>query len=168
MRQTDLSQLWAASSRLVELASGDAPLDAVLTEVAAVAQAMVQGRSRSSVVVGEIRQACIEGLPGAGTGGRTASRWSFPILSNTAVLGTIDVQLREPRDPSRSEIAALRYLATIASAAIDRERFRLAPIRTRPRGPRDVLPPPGLRAGEGMDSIRRFMAADQHGDEPTP
>jgi GAF domain-containing protein len=50
--------------------------------------------------------------------------WSFPILSDSAVLGTIAVYHEQPCAPRLDEAEAMRYLATLASAAIGRSKLK--------------------------------------------
>ena len=84
--------------------------------------------------------------------------WSFPILSDSAVLGTLAVYHREPKAPTSDETKALRYLATLASASIGRSKARgvfadelhQLPVRTAPLTP-------GTRSGEGAASLRNYI-----------
>lgn len=86
--------------------------------------------------------------------------WSFPILSDSTVLGTLAIYHDEPRAPEGGDAEAMRYLATIASAAIGRSKLR-AVFETELRElPVDApAPPPGQRSGQGLETLRKFMAA---------
>ncbi len=86
--------------------------------------------------------------------------WSFPILSDTTVLGTLAIYHEVPRAPEGGDAEAMRYLATIASAAIGRSKLRAA-FETELRGfPVEAhVPPPGQRSGEGVEALRKFVTA---------
>jgi GAF domain-containing protein len=88
--------------------------------------------------------------------------WSFPILSDTTVLGTIAVYHEAPRAPRVREAQAMRYLATLASAAIGRSKLRMIFDEELKHLPVDAdLPQPGSRSGQGAESLRQFMAANR-------
>lgn len=89
--------------------------------------------------------------------------WSFPILSDAAVLGTIAVYHEQPCAPRAGEAEAMRYLATLASAAIGRSKLRQVFDQALKELPVVAdLPPPGERSGRGADSLRAFMAAKRN------
>jgi hypothetical protein len=159
MSCTDLKQLWKTSTHLVELASRGAPLPAILDEVARVAREVTGACSSSAVYLRSAGQDAPAPIPGG-------TCWSFPILSNNSVLGTLEVRHQAARPLSRAEIAAMRYLVTIASAAIERDRYPTAAAQPRIVTRRPDLPAAGCRTGEGMDSIRRFIAGEQQDGDP--
>jgi GAF domain-containing protein len=84
--------------------------------------------------------------------------WSFPILSDSTVLGTLAVYHDGPTEPNSVQLQAMRYLATIAAAAIGRSKIRAMfqeEIKTLPVTADH--PEPGSRSGAGMQSIRDSM-----------
>jgi GAF domain-containing protein len=88
--------------------------------------------------------------------------WSFPILSDTTVLGTLAIYHDEPSEPKGGDAEAMRYLATIASAAIGRSRLRALYEEDLRQLPVNADVPPGERSGAGLESIRRYVI-DQEG-----
>lgn len=84
--------------------------------------------------------------------------WSFPILSDNTVLGTLAVYHEKPATPEAGQAEAMRYLATLAAAAIGRSKLRSLFKEEVGKLPVDaVLPPPGSRSGIGMRSILDSM-----------
>ena len=87
--------------------------------------------------------------------------WSFPILSDSTVLGTLAIYHDVPRAPEGGDAEAMRYLATIASAAIGRSKVRAAfetDLRSLPvEAP---LPPSGHRSGQGVEDLRKFVTPE--------
>lgn len=84
--------------------------------------------------------------------------WSFPIFSDNSVLGTLAVYHEEPTEPGAGELQAMRYLATIAAAAIGRSKLRAMfqeEVKTLPVTAHQ--PEPGRRSGVGLQSIRQFL-----------
>ena len=77
------------------------------------------------------------------------------------MLGTLAVYHDVPRAPQGGDAEAMRYLATIASAAIGRSKVRAAfetDLRSLPvEAP---LPTPGNRSGEGVEGLRKFVIAE--------
>jgi hypothetical protein len=60
--------------------------------------------------------------------------------------------------PEQAE--ALRYLATIASAAIGRSQVKAAVDQAAPQTAQRVeMAPAGARSGDGLPSLRRYVAA---------
>lgn len=84
--------------------------------------------------------------------------WSFPILSDNTVLGTLAVYHTRPTQPDNGQLQAMRYLATIAAAAIGRSKIRAMyqqEVKELPTtGP---APEPGTRSGVGVQSIQQYM-----------
>lgn len=88
--------------------------------------------------------------------------WSFPILSDHAVLGTVAVYHEKPTAPSPEQTVAMRYLATMAAAAIGRAKLRSSYEQEVRNLPVDAdLPPPGSRSGAGAQSIADYMRAPE-------
>jgi GAF domain-containing protein len=86
--------------------------------------------------------------------------WSFPILSDSTVLGTLAVYHEVPRVPEGGDAQAMRHLATIASAAIGRSKLRAAfETELRALPVKAPVPPPGRRSGEGVEALRKFLTA---------
>ena len=84
--------------------------------------------------------------------------WSFPILSDSAALGTLAVYHRDPKAPTSDEAKALKYLATLASASIGRSKARgvfAAELHQLPVHVASVRP--GTRSGEGAASVRNYL-----------
>lgn len=89
--------------------------------------------------------------------------WSFPILSDSAVLGTIAVYHEQPCAPGPGEAEAMRYLATLASAAIGRSKLKEIFGEELKQLPVSAdLPLPGTRSGQGVESLRQFMATTRN------
>jgi two-component system, sensor histidine kinase PdtaS len=92
-----------------------------------------------------------------------AACWSFPILSNAGVLGTIAVYHEQPCEPRPGEAEAMRYLATLASAAIGRSKLKEIFDEELKQLPVEAdLSFPGTRSGEGTESLRKLMAASRN------
>lgn len=86
--------------------------------------------------------------------------WSFPILSDRSVLGTVAVYHEQPTEPQTGQAEAMRYLATMAAAAIERCKLRSVLQEELKKLPVDAeLPPPGSRSGDGLHSIIAHMQA---------
>ncbi|GEM_PF-2978255 len=86
--------------------------------------------------------------------------WSFPILSSTTVLGTLAVYHDSCTTPVSGQAEALRYLATIASAAIGRSQVKAAVDQAALQPTqRAEMAPAGARTGHGLPSLRRYVAS---------
>ncbi|NML44456.1 GAF domain-containing protein [Ramlibacter sp. G-1-2-2] len=90
--------------------------------------------------------------------------WSFPLLSEIGVLGTLAVYHEVPTAPTSAQAETLRYLATIAAAAVERSRresvyqdeLKQLPVTA-------DFSPSGRRSGTGSESIMAYMRTNSAG-----